>query len=159
MKEDQMSEKNTKREEVSLEEHAFPFPKLIQTFDYFFPKEKGAPNIFTMETLKKFSRYAPYLTLVIFIIIIASFFRDALLTDGDDKIKYYMLGFFDLGCLLISFFGYLWWIGSAILAKMVKRSPTIPLVMSFYDPLRLFGILCVIHIAGFILGAISHLGK
>jgi hypothetical protein len=52
---------------------------------------------------------------------------------------------------------YLWWMGASLFAKLVKRSPAIPLVMSFVDPLRAFGFICLIHSIGFIIGGLINL--
>lgn len=136
----------------------FPYPKLIQTFNYFFPKEKGAPDIFTMENLRKFSLYAPYLTLGLIAIIFASFIRDIIVGEKSQSIRYGFYFFADGMMFIVVVLEYLYWLGASLFAKIVKRSPAIPLVMSFFNPLRAFGGFCLVHILGFIIGGLASLG-
>jgi hypothetical protein len=155
-----MSEQTPKIENPeSFSAEAFPYPKLIQTFNYFFPKEKGAPDIFTMENLKKFSRYAPYLTLGLLVIIFASFIRDMIVGEKIQSTRYGFYFFADGMVFIGVLLEYLYWLGASLFAKIVKRSPAIPLVMSFFNPLRAFGWLCIIHFFGFIIGGLISLGK
>jgi hypothetical protein len=137
----------------------FPYPKLIQTFNYFFPKEKGAPDIFTMENLRKFSRFAPYLALIILALMFALWIKDVYVlgTNKNPPVKYTVYIFFDSAFVLLCPIMYLWWMGASLFAKLVKRSPAIPLVMSFVDPLRAFGFICLIHSIGFIIGGLINL--
>lgn len=155
-----MTDKNSKigNSETLLPE-VFPYPKLIQTFNYFFPKDKGAPDIFTMENLKKISRYAPFLTLGILALITVSWFRDGFAVEREKSVRFGFCMVADSVSFLIIFIQYLWWLGASLLAKIVKRSPVIPLFMSFFDPLRAFGVLCFIHFLGFVFGGLTNLAK
>ena len=145
---------NTHKEE----DQTFPFPKVLQTINYFFPKEKGAPEIFTIDNLRKISRYAPFLAFGILILIFASVIRDAIL--GDDKnwkyLLYYMV---DAMGFLGGFFGFLYWMGLAMLAKLARRSAMVPLAMSGIYLLQLLAFLCLAHFIIFIIAAIGSLGN
>lgn len=155
-----MTDQNSKTEESEvIPPEAFPFPKIIQTFNFFFPREKGAPDIFTMENLRKFARFAPYFTLGLLAIIFASFIRDHIVTEKIRSNRYALYFIIDGVMFIVIFLQYLWWLGASLLAKIVKRSPAVPLAMSFFDPLRFFAGLCIIHILGFIFGGLASLAK
>jgi hypothetical protein len=146
----------TERTTDELSPESFPFPKIIQTFNYFFPKEKGAPEIFTMANLRKFARIAPYLTLGIFGLLIASWARDCFHAFGSVKnppAKWGIYLLFDSLLFLIVLVQYVWWLGAALFAKLFKRSPTIPLALSFLDPIRIaVGGFLIFHFIGFLMG-------
>lgn len=108
---------------------SFPYPKLVQTFNYFFPKEKGAPDIFTMENLRRFSRYAPYLAIGILLVVFCVWVLDMYIsiTRENPPPEYGVYIFFDTIFIIVAPIEYLWWLGASLLAKLVKRSPAIPL--------------------------------
>lgn len=141
-----------------LSPETFPFPKIAQAFNYFFPKEKGASDIFTMENLRRFSRIAPYLALAILGLILVSWIRDSIYAYDpackNPAAKWGIYLLFDTLIFVIAFFRYLWWIGTALFAKFLRRSPAIPLTMSFVDLLKLLGGLCFLHFMGFLMGGL-----
>lgn len=151
-----MTEQNSKFENV-----VFPFPKMVQTFNFFFPKEKDSPDFFTMENLRKFSRYAPYLGLGILAIIFSTCVMDGYISatsaSPPPQTPFYLI--LDPLFVIIALIQYLWWMGASLLAKLVKRSPAVPLVLSFFSPLRTLGIFGVIHFFGFIFGCLYRLGN
>jgi hypothetical protein len=153
-----MSEQPPKVENPeSFSTEIFPYPKLVQTFNYFFPKEDGAPDIFTMKNLKKFAPYAPFLTLGLLILVLASILRDCLWAEESVRFATYICT--DTLLFLVIFIEYLYWLWVSLFAKIVRRSPSIPLVMSFFNPLRAFGWLCMTHFFGFIIGGLANLAQ
>lgn len=154
--------KNKKPEEYLFE--VFPYPRIIQLFNYFFPQKRGTRNIFTMENLRKFSRFAPYLTIVILIVIFLSFMRSGFILQHAEEAKKTHLQF--RGFLYIILDGvffifvliqYLWWLGVSLFTRLLKRSPAFPLVISFIKPIQAFGVLCLIHFFIFIISGIAGL--
>lgn len=138
-----------------FEHVAFPFPKIARTFDYFFPQKKGSTNFFTMENLVKFSRYAPYLSLGIIILIFSISMIEGYIFVRSKPSSPQMSFYAGIGPLfmLFSVIQYFWWMGASLLAKLVNRSPTIPLVMSFLKLLKTFAIFCIVHFLVFIIGS------
>jgi hypothetical protein len=126
---------------------SFPYPKIIQVFNYFFPKKKGAPDLFTMENLRKFSRYAPYLGIGIPSLVFASCFLDAYMMNRGQPIplQYELYSVFDVLFLIITLIQYFWYLGGALIVKCVRRSPIVPLALSFFSPLKSLMILGIIH--------------
>lgn len=139
--------KEEKTEDTDIEE--FPFPKILRTFNYFFPKEKGAPDLFTIENLRRFYKFAPLVSVVVFLLIFAFWLRDCLMSEGRSLI-FVFCTLIDSVIFIIAFIHYLWWLGASLLAKLVRRSPMVPLWMSFFDPFRIFLGLCFIQFLGFI---------
>lgn len=136
-----------KIEERSSED--FPFPKILRTLNYFFPKEEGAPDLFTMENLKRFYKIAPFVAVAVFLLMVGFWIRDVSSAKEEDWV--FPLCFLaDSALIVIAFIHYLWWLGASLLAKLVRRSPMVPLWMSFFDPFRIFLGLCFIQFLGFI---------
>ena len=139
-----------------MNEPPFPFPKMMQTFNYFFPQQEGKTDLFTMANLHKLARLAPYLTLGILVLVFSSWIRDCLhIRHSEPKFYPSKWGFYTLAdtvLFIIIFFRYFWWLGVALFAKLLKRSPIIPLAMSFLEPLKLLGYLLFLHFLGFVVG-------
>ena len=133
----------------------FPYQKLIQSINYFFPRKEGATDIFSMGNLKKTARYAPYLGFFILLIMVVSFLRSCLMVapqmNSPDHIiaRFMAYAAVDFFLSISALFQYCRWLFYAVLAKIAKRSPDVPLVLSFFFPLRLLGGLCVFHIVIF----------
>lgn len=128
----------------------FPYPKFIQTINYFFPKKEGAIDLFSRENLQKLAKFAPYLGFVIILIMAISFLRSCLMfapRESPDHIiiKFYLYSFLDLFLTISALFQYGRWLCYALLAKIAKRDTSVPLVISFLMPLRLLWGLCVLH--------------
>ena len=134
----------------------FPYPKLIQAINYFFPRKEGAIDVFSMENLRKIARFAPYLGFFILLIMVAIFFITCVMgvqqmnPAGQLRIRFMAYGFIDLFLGVSALFQYCRWLFFAVLAKIAKRSSDVPLVLSFFFPLKMLAGLCVFHSGIFI---------
>jgi hypothetical protein len=127
---------------------AFPFPKLIQLFDYFFPKKPGAKELLTMENLKRFAPYAPFLALGLMFLMFVWIAIDKIYISNE-TLAIWLSSFVGMG-LVMSFLGLLKWLGLALIAKGVRRSPSVALAMTIVVALRAIVLLSLIHLLGFV---------
>lgn len=118
----------------------FPFPKLIKTFDFFFPKQKGYKPIDWRRKLKIWSLWAPWLTIVLLIVILVFIGEN----DRDKPGQKVMW----IACflLIVSTIKALYYFGVAIVAKCLKRSPVVALSLAPVTALWSVGLLCILQI-------------
>jgi len=148
---------NEKLNSLSQEEE-FPFPKLVRLFDFFFPKEKGSKDIFTMANLRKFGPRAPILGLVIMIGLAAWILCDAVKAESIGSHSRLFSGIVTMIFLVMAIVKYLWWLAIAVLSKIARRSPVTCLAMTAVGPLEALAISCIAHGIGFICRLIATLG-
>jgi hypothetical protein len=118
----------------------FPFPKLIKSFDFFFPKQKGYKSIDWRKKLKIWSLWAPWVTIASLFVILCFIGMN----DPDMRgQKVVWIAFF---LLFLSFVKALYHFGVAIVAKCLKRSPVVALSLAPVTALWSVGILCVLQI-------------
>jgi hypothetical protein len=145
----------------AISEKLFPLRKFVETFEYFFPRKKDAPDLFTMENFRKFARIAPYLTIVFLVLLIGSIIRDFFMLNiqfGEmHAIRYYFYFILETVLLLATLIQYLKWLGAGLVASAMGRSSMTPRAMSFLCCLPTIKFLCLVHINGFIIGNIVRL--
>jgi len=135
----------------------FPYPKLIRTINYFFPKEEGARDVLTIKNLKKFSRYAPFLALGITALLLCLLIRDLNIVMNTKACPVFAICiFWDFGGFLLSFTTFLYWLGAATVAKLAKRSTMTPKAMSFFEVAKILGGFSVFRL---ILGVLTFFGS
>lgn len=133
-----------------LHQWEFPFPKLVKTFDFFFPKEKHSKDIFTMENLRRFGPKAPILGLAVLIGLFSWCIIDAMKLEAENSNSTAACLWFGTVALIFAIAKYLWWLVVAVFSKIAGRSPTVCLAMTASGPLQALAISCAVHFIGLI---------
>jgi len=130
------------------QQEEFPFPKLVKTFDFFFPKEKHSKNFFTMENLRKFGPKAPFLGLIILMGVFSWAVVDSMDYANSGITAFCMLA--GVAAVIFATAKYLFWLVLAAFSKIARRSPVVCLAMTASGPLQALAISCIVHFIGFV---------
>jgi hypothetical protein len=126
-----VKESSSKENEI-IEE--FPYPKLIKLFDFYFPKTEGHEKIDWRKILRIWSRWAPWITVVLLILI-------SCFTLQENTVAFFAV-FSLFGCIL----NFAYYLVLAVFAKLVKRSPRVLLALTPRVPLAVILMLCIMQL-------------
>jgi len=141
-------------DENSFTYEPFPFPKLIRFFNFFFPKKAGAKEVLTMENLRRFAPYSPFLAIGLLFLMFVMIPVDSIYIK--DRSIADCLSALDCIGLFLGLLGFAKWLILALFAKVVKRSPSVALAMTSLVPLWAFGLLSLIHLLGLLFGGVRY---
>ncbi len=112
----------------------FPYPKWVQLFNYFFPKTEGYKNINWRKHLKTWSRWAPWMTIVLLLGMLV--FCASVPFEG--------LGVISLILFVPCFLRFIYLLVLALIAKCLRRSPITALSLT---PLPALCALIILNVA------------